>query len=201
MGDYTAISDVGETMISLLQEQMKDLISDKNTIVLISPGEVGASDAVRLSLFLYQVDENPYLKNRPVDAMATELPYPALPLDLAYMVTAYPSPGIQDRTERSKEEHQVLGRAIQVFHDNAVVYGTMLKGNLASTAEELHITMTHLSMDDMTKIWTTFQDKPFRPSICYLVTPVMIDSLRSVTTQRVVKREMDYGTPSAGKGA
>ena len=42
--------------------------------------------------------------------------------------------------------------------------------------EEMHITITSLSLDDMTKIWSTFPNKPFRTSVCYVVTPVRIDS-------------------------
>ncbi len=44
----------------------------------------------------------------------------------------------------------------------------------------------------MTKMWTTFPGKPFRSSICYLVTPVMIDSGREITVQRVVSKEAGY---------
>ncbi len=67
-----------------------------------------------------------------------------------------------------------------------------MKGSLSENYDEMHITMSHLSLDDITKIWNTFQDKPFRPSVCYLVTPVMIDSTRMMSTQRVVLQEKIY---------
>jgi|LGVD01.1.fsa_nt_gb hypothetical protein len=193
MSDYTAIADVGETLIDLLRGKMKDLIPDDSSIVLVSPGEIQANDTIRLSLFLYQVSENVHMRNQELQIFdPATLNYPPITLDLFYMLTSYPSPGISDVTERTKEEHSILGRAVQVLYENAIIAGTALKGNLSEKYDELHITMSHLSLDDITKIWNTFQDKPFRPSVCYLVTPVMIDSTRMMSTQRVVLQEKNY---------
>ncbi len=191
MSDYTAISDVSETLISLLKENMGDMIP-ADSIVLISPGEIEGTDNVRLSLFLYQVVENAHLKNREMQKIgSTKVKYPPLPLDLFYMLTSHPSPGIQDKTERTKEEHSVLGRAMQVLNDNSVLTGSALRGSLAEPGNELRITSSPLSIDDLTKIWNTFQDKPFRPSACYLVTPVKIDSRRERGAKRVVERDLE----------
>ncbi|MCD4843733.1 MAG: DUF4255 domain-containing protein [Methanosarcinales archaeon] len=193
MSDYTAIADVGETLIDLLRVKMEDLIPNDSSIVLVSPGEIQANDTIRLSLFLYQVSENVHMRNQELQIFdPATLNYPPITLDLFYMLTSYPSSGISDVTERTKEEHSILGRAVQVLYENAIIAGTALKGNLSEKYDELHITMSHLSLDDITKIWNTFQDKPFRPSVCYLVTPVMIDSTRMMSTQRVVLQEKNY---------
>lgn len=192
MSDYTAIADVGETLIELLRDNMKELITKKESIVLASPGEIEANDDVRLSLFLYQVLENVHLKNQEMQIKnPTTLTFPPIALDLYYMLTSYPS-GTQDITERTKEEHSILGRAIQVMNDNSILTGSVLKGNLGTNGYELHITLSPLSLDDMTKMWTTFPGKPFRSSICCLVTPVMIDSGCEATVQRVVSKETGY---------
>ncbi len=192
MSDYKVIADVGETLITLLRENLKDLIPNPNEIVLISPGEIESNDTVRLSLFLYQVLENIHLKNQEMEKInSARLRYPPLTLDLYYMLTAYPS-SIQDRTERTKDEHMILGRAMQVFNDNSILLGSALKGNLGATGDELHITLNPTSLDDITKIWNTFQGKPFRLSVCYLVTPVNIDSTREMGVQRVVSKETDH---------
>ncbi|MHC1757824.1 MAG: DUF4255 domain-containing protein [Methanosarcina sp.] len=192
MSDYRAIADVGETLIELLRDNMKDLIPRRQSIVMASPGEVEANDDVRLSLFLYQVLENIHLKNQEMqirDPMT--LTFPPIALDLYYMFTSYPS-GIQDITERTREEHSILGRTIQIINDNSILAGSVLKGNLNVNGYELHITLTPVSLDDMTKMWTTFPGKSFRSSICCLVTPVLIDSGREITVQRVVSKESGY---------
>lgn len=168
--------------------------------VLFSPGEIEDNDDVRLSLFLFQVNENIHMKNQEMQIVdPTRLKYPPLNLDLYYMLTSYPSSGIQDKTERTKEEHSILGRAMQVIYDNSILNGSVLRGSLAENNDELHISLFPLSMDDTTKIWTTFQDKPFRPSICYLVTPTKIESTRERETQRVVERNLTHHVMKVGR--
>ena len=191
IADFAVIADVGETLIELLRENMKDLINP-DSIMLISPGDIEGSDTVRLSLFLYQVTENAHLKNQEMmNIGSTGLKNPPLTFDLYYMLTSHPSTGIQDKTERTKEEHSVLGKAMQVLNDNSLLKGSVLRGSLAENNEELRMTLTTLNLDDMTKIWTTFQDKLFRPSLCYLVTPVKIDSSREKHVERVVERKLN----------
>jgi len=192
MSDYRAIADVGETLIELLRDKMQDLIPRSESIVMASPGEIEANDDVRLSLFLYQVLENIHLKNQEMQIRdPTTLIFPPIALDLYYMLTSYPS-GTQDITERTREEHSVLGRAIQIINENSILSGSVLKGSLTLNGYDLHITLTPVSLDDMTKMWTTFPGKPFRSSICCLVTPVMIDSGREITVRRVVSKESGY---------
>lgn len=191
MSDFRAIADVGETLVELLRHEMRHLIKRKESIVLASPGEIESNDDVRLSLFLYHILENVHLKNQEMQIKdSSTLTYPPTALDLFYMLTAYPS-GTQDLTERTKEEHSILGRAIQILNDNPILTGSLLKDSLAGGDIELHITLNPISLDEMTKMWTTFPEKPFRSSICCLVTPVKIDSDRSLRVQRVVSKEDD----------
>jgi hypothetical protein len=102
------------------------------------------------------------------------------------MLTSYPSTGIQDRSERTGEEHRILGRAMQVLYDNPILIGSVLKGSLSAYDNELHVMMTSMSLDDMSKIWSTFKEKSFRPSVCYQVTPVKIESSIEKKISRVI---------------
>jgi hypothetical protein len=186
MSDYRAIADVGIMLIRLLRNVIcgeMPLISGES-IVLASPGEIEDKDNIRLSLFLYQVLENVHLKNQLMQLKSpTTMEFPPIALDLYYMLTSYPS-GIQDMTDdRTKEEHRILGIAIQTLYDNSI---------LSINNDELHIMLNPISLDDMTKMWTTFPGKPFRSSVCFLVTPVFIDSKREYSVQRVVSKEIDF---------
>lgn len=187
MSGYTAIADVGETLIELLRENMQDLIP-ADSISLVSPGEIEGKDNIRLSVFLYQVNENTYLNNLEMENMGTsKLKASPLALELYYMLTSYPASGIQDRTERTQEEHSILGRAMQILHDNPVFTGSVLKGSLSVHDTELHVISTSMSLDDMSKIWSTFKEKSFRPSVCYQITPVKIESSREKKIRRVTR--------------
>jgi hypothetical protein len=197
MSDYTAIADVGDTLVELLRANMQDLIP-ADSIALVSPGEIEGKDNIRLSLFLYQVSENVYLKNQGMENMGvSKEKTPPLALDLYYMLTSYPSLGIQDRTERTQEEHSILGRAMQVLYDNPILTGSVLRGSIAAYDNELHVTITSMSLDDMSKIWSTFKEKSFRPSVCYLVTAVKIESSLEKSIVRVTG---GYKQSKNGKG-
>ena len=191
MSDYTAIADVSYTLIDLLRNKMEDLI-DPDLIAIVSPEEIEANDSVRLSLFLFQVIENVHMKNQEMQIIdPAKLKYPPLIMDLSYMLTSYPSSGIQDITERTMEEHSILGKAMQVIHDNSIITDPFLRGCLTDDGQELHISQTPLNLDDMTKIWSTFQDRPFRPSVCYLVSNVRIESTREKEAKRVTDLKFD----------
>lgn len=200
MAEYTAIEDVGDTLVTLLRDRMGDLISRDREIALASPGDIGTGDDVRLSLYLYQITENSHLKNteRQVVDPETEQERP-LELELYYLVTAHPPQGGNDPTARTKEQHSVLGRAMQVFHDNPVVGGSQLAGSLAGEGE-LRLTQSATSADEILNLWNTFQETPYQPSVSYLATPVSIDSLRKRSTERVRERTLEEYTMLSREG-
>ena len=122
----------------------------------------------------------------------TRLQHPPLTVDLFYMLTAYPSGGITDRTERTLEEHRLLGRAMSIFYDNAILRGSVLRGSLAGTDAELRIILSTMSMENLTQLWSAFNGQPFRPSVFYQVTPAPIDSTRQRDVERVIEKDMRY---------
>jgi hypothetical protein len=190
---YKAIADVGEALINLLRDNKDDLgINDIKTIMLISPGEIEANDNVRLSLFLYQVRENAHMRNQEMQQIdPVQYRNPPLLLELYYMLTAHPANGDTDKTERTRTEHLILGKAIQILYDHT---------RLSISNYDARITLNTMSLDDVTKIWTTFQGKSYRPSACYLVTPVYIDSMLSKSIKRVESKETDSGQMKPNPG-
>lgn len=195
MSDFTVIGDVGETLKGLLISDPWTGISPKPDISLKSPEEIkdDSGSSNKISLFLYQISENPHLRNKEFDNVNDSQPgdLPMI-LDLLYLVTPYSD----DKTQ----EKYILGKAMQIFHDNPVLCGTVLQGSLAGKDEELRLLFNPLSLDDMTKIWSAFQDVAYKLSAGYMVTPVKIDSTRMLGIQRVVSKEMDHAfmVPKAG---
>jgi hypothetical protein len=183
MSNYTVIQEIGNALIELLyneitkQNEWKNLPA--NSIILGFPEE--NADSVRLSLLLYQIIENAHLKNQEMQTIdSSKLRHRPLVLDLFYMLTSHP---LEKKTSGTGEEHRILGKAMQILYDNSP-----LELENKPAIERLHITLNPISLDDMTKIWTTFQ-KPYRLSVCYLVTPVRIDSERDMSVKRVVEKE------------
>ena len=192
MEGYTAIEDVGRTLVALLRDRMgPDLIDQDREIALSSPNDAGTGDGSRLTIYLYRVTENGHLKNaqrRDVD-VGRERRTP-LALDLYYLLTAHPSDGGRDGMERTEEQHRVLGRAMQVLYDNPLIRGSDLKGSL-SGQPELQVSIDPQDMDEVMSIWSTFDETPFQPSVAYLVTPVLIESTREEEVARVVERRLE----------
>jgi hypothetical protein len=187
MGDYTAIAEVGATLEKLLWYNIKDdatarsIVKSEDQITLSSPEE--AESNKKLSLFLYQITENAYLRNQEAQAVnSTKLNYPPLSLSLFYLVTPL--------TQNSENDHIILGKVMQIFYDNAILSGSMLHENLVG--EELRLILTPLPVDELNKIWGVIaKSKSYKLSVCYEVTPVRIESMREREVTRVIEREVE----------
>jgi hypothetical protein len=188
----TTIADVGETLVTLLRRNMNDFVDDPQQIALLSPAEAEGQD-IRLTLFLYSIVENPYLKNSEGRLInETETRYPPLSVDLYYLLTSYVPEGIPDPTDRALQSHRVLGRAMRVFYDNGILAGTILQGELAGTGAELRLSLNPITVEDLTRIWSVFPNRAYRTSVSYLVTPAELDSERLLKAQRVVSKQADH---------
>lgn len=187
MSDFTVIGDIGETLKKILEDDPWTGISPMPEITFKSPKEVkdDGGSTNKVSIFLYQILENHYLKNEePQRISDTELKPPPLSMDLLYLVTPYSD----DKTQ----EKYILGKVMQIFHDNAILTGTILQGALSGTDEEIKLLFNPISLDDLTKIWSAFQDVAYRLSVAYMVTPIRIDSSREMGMQRVVSKEINH---------
>jgi hypothetical protein len=101
----TAIADIGATLIHLLREQLSDLIP-ADSIGLHSPADVSGQNT-RLTLFLYHIAENQYMRNQEALVQDGRILPPPLAADLFYMLTAYSY--VQDLTERSLDDLMIIG--------------------------------------------------------------------------------------------
>jgi Pvc16 N-terminal domain len=188
---FATIADVSRTVVDLLKTQ----IGDSNLkIALASPKNPGNNE---LTLFLYKLTPNADLNNAdrrfvpgPNGTLAAERA--SLVLDAYYMLTAHAS----DPT-RLGDAHRALSLGMRVFHDHGIVSGSLLRADSPShglTADSLlRITLTPITMEDMTRIWSVFPDTPYEISVSYLVTPVEIESALEVTGAPVVDQVHKQG--------
>jgi hypothetical protein len=78
---------------------------------------------------------------------------------------------------------KLLGSVMQALHDHPVIAGPALKGSLAGI--ELRIIPAVSGDEDARTLWPLCSKKSFQPSVCYQVTPVIIQSVQPIRIQRV----------------
>ncbi len=182
MAESTVLRDVGVSLKELLKGHISELRGEK-AICFDSPGEMESGESTRLCIFLFQVSPNPHLRNIEGEPLGEKkIIFPPLPVELTYIFTVY--------AEHRETELTFTDRVAQVLFDYPVLKGDMLKNNLRDQQnEEINIIPLTLSLDDMNKLWGTFRDKPFKLSLCYQMSPVMIPSNKDPKTiSRVAKQ-------------
>jgi hypothetical protein len=163
------------------------IVGSEAAIILANPTETAKDSSNRLSLWLYQVSENEFLKNQPmVRANGPQTSqFPPLALNFYYLITPFATSGDGD--------HLLLGKTMQVLYDNSTV---LIVDPPNDIAEELRVILCNLSLEQLTRIWEALM-QPYRLSVCYEVRVSRVSSQRTVDRARVVERDTLLGNRSA----
>jgi hypothetical protein len=171
MSASTAIGMVSESLRSLLVTKM--ILTPPVAVTVLAPDETGGDR--RVNLFLYRILENSTFKNldwqvKPSDI--TRITPPPLSLNLYYLLTAYAQ---NDALTGNATAHELLGEAMRVFHEHAVVPRDILVQGLRGANEHIKIMLNPLEPDELGRLWSTFS-QPFRLSVRYEVSVVQLES-------------------------
>lgn len=160
------------------------------TVTALPPDRVNpvATDPNQLNLFLYAVNPNPGWSSQQFpsrDADGERVGNPPLALDLQYLLTAYAA--------LDYGAEILLGHGMQALHEVPFFTRDWIKNHLknsippndipvaletsglAEQIEQIRITPKALTMDEMSKIWTSVQGR-YRTTVAYQVTVVLIES-------------------------
>ena len=177
-----AIAAVTATVRNML---LQDVTSDPDladtAVTTQAPDRArGALVSNQLNLFLYQTLISAAWRNSdiPQQVNRSERGFPALGLNLYYLMTAY------GRDNDDVFGHRVLGRAMRLLHDHALlgpdeIKNALISNDLWQQVERVRITPQPLSVDEMSKLWTIFQTQ-YRISAAYEVAVVLIESRRPI---------------------
>jgi Pvc16 N-terminal domain len=200
MSDYRAIAAVSKTLQNLLSDRMEDLTANPVTVTLAPPDvTITGISGRRLNLYLFEVAENGSLKNQELPGNGNPGAYgrPPLSLDLHYLMTAYAQSDTALDSDLTAQ--QVLGNAMRVLHDYAIVppdlrqkddptKPVLLDPVLAAEYERVKITLQPASVEELSKIWTAIPHANFRRSVIYQVSVVQIESRHTGRLARPVKK-------------
>ncbi len=162
------------------------------------------SNPNQINLFLYQTMPNGAWRNMdiPRQVRPGETGHPPLALNLFYLVSAY------GENNDDVKGHRLLGRAMGILDDFPVLGSDEInqillpESGLREQVERVRITPQPLSLDEMSKLWTTFQTQ-YRISAAYQVSAVLIESTRPTKAPLpVLKRgEQDRGVTAVAGAA
>lgn len=193
MSGYGVVAAVSEVLRTILwKEFMKDkdinpeIVSSESDIVFSNPTETARNSSNRLSIWLYQIVENEFLKNQaPIfrrQQPSNDSPprdrkeFPPLALNFFYLFTPFAS--------SAEHNHLLIGKTLQIMYDNSTL---LLRDQDRDSFEELRIILCRLSLDELTRIWEALKE-PYRLSVCYEVRVTRVDSQRRGERTRVVDR-------------
>jgi hypothetical protein len=187
VSSYHVIWTVSRTLQQVLWDEfnadpvLRGIVGSAAAIVLSNPTEIQRDPANRLSLWLYQITENEFLKNQmPArGASDTQTQVAPLALNLFYLVTPFGGPAEADQL--------LLGKIMQVMYDNAIL---LVRNVPDGDFEELRIVLCRLTLEELTRIWEALGE-PYRLSVCYQVRVAHVGSDRVVGGARVVDRAAD----------
>jgi Pvc16 N-terminal domain len=194
VSDYLVLSAVSRALREILWQEFEPdpviaaIVPSQSAIVFANPTETARDSANRLSLWLYEVSENEFVKNQPLQREGNAMRFPPLPLDLSYLVTPFGPSGEAD--------HLLLGKTMQVLYDNAI---TLLRDPVANVFEELRLVLARLTLEELTRVWEALRE-PYRLSVSYQVRIGRIESLRTSPTARVLDRIAEYAAVPVGGG-
>ncbi|MFD7712534.1 DUF4255 domain-containing protein [Streptomyces sp. NPDC059785] len=195
MGDFGVIADVSTVIVDALTRSLAALGQGPDVpppkAELNDLSETVQTTEPKLTVFLYEIAEDPTSRNRPPVRSQPPDPLtvrkPPMALLLRYLIT--PWGGSQET------QHQMLGRALQTFYDDAILDGLQLAGSLAGSADSLHVTLTPLTLDQKSWVWYAIQ-KPYRLSLNYEIRVVNLDSAVELPVRPVRSRIIE-GTPTS----
>jgi hypothetical protein len=189
VSNYTVVAAVSEALRRILWEEfntdavVRPIVGSDSAIVFKNPTETAQDSANRLSLWLYQVTENEFVKNQPMfrDTGHDEARFPPLALNLYYLITPFAPSGEAD--------HLLLGKTMEVLYGNAIV---LLQDAAEGIAEELRIILCRVALEELTRVWEALRE-PYRLSVCYQVRVARVDSQRTLPHARIVDRAAKFG--------
>jgi hypothetical protein len=196
VSDYKVLAEVGQSLLNVLWDgisvdpDLTAIINNPNLISLESPAEhEEVADAALLSVYLYRITEDPYMKNQfPVEGTGGRIRRPPMALDLSYLITPL--------LKAPRDQQIVLGKVMQVLYDRPTLEGPDLDGTLGTRGETVRVIFNTVPLQEVSWIWQALET-PYRLSVNYTVRVTMLDSTEEQFQQRVLSANNTY----AGKAA
>lgn len=185
MSNFLSIATVTAALRWTLQAAINRNISGAEVKNVRPDGTGGKVPSPGVNIYLYQVSQNPILRNADLPGRLSDgqlIRRPNVPLDLHYLLTFY-----GDETELMPQ--RLLGSVVGAMHSRPIITRQMIKNmlsdpgfsylsdsNLADAVEIIKFTQANLSLEELSKLWSVFFQTHYMLSIAYTGTAVLVES-------------------------
>ncbi len=184
MSNHLAIATVTATLDKLLEKRV-DADVPGAKVTMVSPETAGGGlPSTRVNIFLYQVTPSAAARNEDLPTRSSDgerlMGRPRIGLDLHYLFTFY-------GRDTDFEPQRLLGSVVRTLHARPVLtrpqirnavtaFPLLAKENLADDVELVKFTQAPLTLEELSKLWSIFFQTPYRLSVAYQGTVVLIES-------------------------
>jgi hypothetical protein len=174
----TVSAALKETLVQALPRTLDEM---EVKVVTGRPEAPSAGDsAPKVTVFLYQVTPNPSWRNadlptRRSDGTAVQRPQAAV--DLHYLISFFGE-------EKNQVPERLLGLVLSTFHAKPILAhdriveastGPLDGSDLADQVEAVRLTPVSMTLEELSKLWAVFFQIPYRLSLAYQASVVLID--------------------------
>jgi len=189
---YSAIADVSNVLIELVRANADERSPiDSNRVEAASPADVDSLSSVDITLYPYQLETDTAMGSGSRTISGTARQDRPLALSVRYLVTAYAVDDGEDDEGQTNplKRQQLLGAALQLFHDNSRIEPADAPGPLLQE-QPLSISIVDEPVEELLSLWSQFSGVTHQPSATIEVSPVVIQSLNEAEFTRVEEHEM-----------
>jgi hypothetical protein len=186
VSNFLAVAAVTASLSHVLQGAIGADVPGATVTTIRPDGAAAPTHPPIVNLFLYQVSPNAAMRNADVQTRRSDgslVQTPVAALDLHYLLTFYGD-------DAQLQPQRLLGSTVRVLHTRPVLTRDVIQAaitdptfassvglsDLAQQTERVKITPLHLSLEELSKLWSVFFQTPYALSMAYRAEVVLIDS-------------------------
>lgn len=184
MSNFLAIATVTETLRQMLNTPIGKVVAGATATAINPTGSAADLPHPGVNIYLYQVTPNIAWRNDDLPSRredGTLIQRPRAALDLHYLLTFYGD-------DKQLEQQRLLGSVVRILHSHPLITKKQIKdaisaenveflstSNLHEEAEQVKFAPIHLSLEELSKLWSVFFQTSYNLSIAYRASVVFVE--------------------------
>lgn len=200
MSNFLAIATVTEALRLFISRSLSPDLSLPIHVQAARPPTHPPTEPT-ITIFCYQVTPDPQMRNLDAptrDSTGTLLTRPQAALDLSYLISFYGD-------EAQLIPQRMLGVVVRSLYEAPTLQATdiqsaaaesfLIGSDLATAAQRVRFTPTHMDIDDLYKLWTMMSQTQMALSLTYRAALVFVDGKETQATGLPVLRRTVRALP------